>query len=168
MPTKTSTISLSQTRTTRSGDGRLGRRARGLAQTGTCSAGGTTTLYATCSASNRRPVTSYQTRTRRRKVSTNEHFATAFSTARQIKTTVLVLNFAPRGPPVPRSLFSHASSKGGRARAARTLHTALRRPRQMMRSAGHLWAQRWAMLVQALASTIIEAPPQFIRQQGYM
>ena len=37
-----------------------------------------------------------------------------------------------------------------------------------MRSAGHLWAQRWAMLVQALASTIIEAPPQFIRQQGYM
>jgi hypothetical protein len=38
----------------------------------------------------------------------------------------------------------------------------------MMRSAGHLCAQRWAMLVQALASTIIEAPPQFIRQQGYM
>ena len=60
------------------------------------------------------------------------------------------------------------------ARAARTLliyryiFTALRRPRQMMRSAGHLCAQRWAMLVQALASTIIEAPPQFIRQQGYM
>ena len=35
-------------------------------------------------------------------------------------------------------------------------------------AAGHLRARHWATILHALASTIIEAPTQFIRQQGYM